>query len=30
MMGCNGNGKSRCLEELAAEPVIDAALELLR
>lgn len=29
MMGCDGGGKSRCLDELAAEPVICAALELL-
>ena len=29
MTGCDGSGKSRCLEELAAEPVICAALELL-
>jgi len=27
--GCDNSGKSRCLEELAAEPVIRAALELL-
>jgi predicted lipopolysaccharide heptosyltransferase III len=30
MTGCNGSGKSRCLDELATEPVISAALELLR
>ena len=29
MMGCNGGGKSRCLDELAADQVIGAALELL-
>ena len=29
MTGCNGSGKSRCLDELAADPVIRAALELL-
>lgn len=29
MMGCDGSGKSQCLDELAAEPVICAALELL-
>lgn len=29
MMWCDGSGKSRCLDELAAEPVICAALELL-
>lgn len=29
-MGCNGSGRSQCLEELVAEPVIRAALELLR
>ena len=29
MMGCDGSGKSRCLDELAAEPVVQAALELL-
>ena len=28
-MGCDGSGKSRCLDELAAEPVVHAALELL-
>lgn len=27
--GCEGNGKSNCLDELAAEPVTIAALELL-
>jgi len=29
MKGCDGSGKSQCLEDLAAEPVICAALELL-
>lgn len=29
MTGCNGSGKSRCLDELPAEPVVCAALELL-
>lgn len=29
MTGCNGSGKSRCLDELATEPVISAAQELL-
>jgi predicted lipopolysaccharide heptosyltransferase III len=29
MTGCNGSGRSLCLEVLAAEPVICAALELL-
>lgn len=29
MMGCDGSGRSRCLDELAAEPVAQAALELL-
>jgi heptosyltransferase-3 len=29
MTGCDGSGKSRCLDELAVEPVICAALELL-
>lgn len=28
-MGCEGSGKSRCLDELAAEPVIEAAQGLL-
>jgi predicted lipopolysaccharide heptosyltransferase III len=29
MTGCDGSGKSRCLDELAAEPVVHVALELL-
>lgn len=29
MMGCKGSGQSRCLDELATEPVISAAHELL-
>lgn len=29
MTGCDGSGKSRCLDELAPEPVIRAALEVL-
>lgn len=29
MMGCDGSGKSRCLDDLAVEPVNRAALELL-
>lgn len=29
MTGCDGSGKSRCLDELAAEPVACAALQLL-
>lgn len=29
MMGCDGSGKSQCLVDLAAEPVVRAALELL-
>lgn len=29
MMGCDGSGRSRCLDDLAAEPVVQAALELL-
>ncbi|MBI5626995.1 MAG: putative lipopolysaccharide heptosyltransferase III [Nitrosomonadales bacterium] len=29
MMGCDGSGRSRCLNELAAEPVVRKALELL-
>lgn len=29
MMGCDGSGKSRCLDDLAVEPVNCAALELL-
>lgn len=28
-MGCNGCGKSKCLDELASDPVVLAALELL-
>jgi lipopolysaccharide heptosyltransferase III len=28
-MGCDGSGKSRCLDDLAAEPVIQIAYELL-
>lgn len=30
MMGCEGTGKSRCLDELGVEPVIRAALEVLQ
>ncbi len=29
MMGCDGSGRSRCLDDLAVEPIIQAALELL-
>lgn len=29
MMGCDGSGRSRCLDELTAEPVISAALVVL-
>lgn len=29
MMGCDGSGKSRCLEELGVEPVVQTAQELL-
>jgi len=30
MMGCNGSGKSKCLDELGIEPVVNAALGILR
>lgn len=30
MMGCDGSGKSRCLDELDTEPVIRAAFEILQ
>lgn len=29
MMGCDGSGKSRCLDDLAVEPVIRSSIELL-
>ena len=29
MMGCDGSGESRCLDELNAEPVADTALDIL-
>lgn len=30
MMGCEGSGESRCLDDLDAEPVIAAAIDVLR
>lgn len=30
MMGCEGSGKSRCLDELGVKPVVNAALDILR